>query len=139
VNVAWLLDTNVLSELMRSAPDDNVARFVSGLERPCVSAAAFHELFFAAGLLPEGVRRARLTRQIEALRGRFEKRTIAIDAEVASLSGRLRSNVKRSGRDLTPLDALIAACAMRVSARLATRNVKDFALLDLEVFNPWTA
>jgi hypothetical protein len=139
VNAAWLLDTNVLSELMRPNPHDNVVRFVSGLERPCVSAVAFHELFFGAGLLPEGARRATLTRQIEALRARFEKRTVAIDAEVGSLSGWLRARAKRSGRDLTPLDALIAACAMRASARLATRNVKDFESLDLDVVNPWTA
>jgi hypothetical protein len=139
VSGAWLLDTNVVSELMRPQPDVNVAHFVSGLERPYVSAVAFHELFFGAGLLPEGARRARLMRQIESLRARFEKRTVAIDAEIASLSGRLRSHVKRGGRDMTPIDALIAASAMRARARLATRNVKDFQLLDLELVNPWIA
>jgi len=139
VSSVCLLDTNVVSELMRAQPDANVARFVSGLERPYVSAVTFHELGFGAGLLPEGARRARLMRQIESLRARFERRTLAIDAEIASLSGRLRSQARRGGRDMSPIDALIAASAMGARARLATRNVKDFQLIDLELVNPWIA
>lgn len=135
----WLLDTNVLSELMRPRPDFNVELFVSSLARPFVSAAAFHELSYGVGLLPEGARRARVTGQIESLRIRFAKRTVAIDADVALLSGRLRSDIKRRGRDLTPMDALVAASAMRASAGLATRNIKDFQFLGLELANPWTS
>jgi hypothetical protein len=133
----WLLDTNVLSELMRPEPDANVELFVSGLARPFVSAAAFHELSYGVGLLPECARKARLTGQIESLRIHFAKRTVAINADVAMLSGRLRSDVKRRGRDLTPMDALVAASAMRASAGLATRNIKDFQFLGLELANPW--
>jgi toxin FitB len=133
----WLLDTNVLSELMRAVPNPRVSRFVAGLEQPYLSAVAFHELFFGAGVLPEGTRRAGLIRRIESLRARFGPRIVAIDAETASLSGRLRSNIQRRGRHLTPVDALIAASAMRVSRRLATRNLKDFQFLDLELVDPW--
>jgi predicted nucleic acid-binding protein len=139
VSREWLLDTNVLSELMRFEPDANVRRFVSGLERPFVSAAAFHELSYAADLLPDGARKARMTQQIEMLRVRFAKRTVSIDAEVASLSGRLRSRVGRRGHHMTPLDALVAASAMSASAGLATRNIKDFRLLDLDLTDPWAS
>jgi predicted nucleic acid-binding protein len=134
-----LLDTNVLSELMRLEPNVNVRRFVSGLEQPFISAAAFHELCYGADLLPDGARKAKMTRQIEMLRVRFAKRTVSIDAEVASLSGRLRSHIWRRGHHMTPLDALVAASAIRASAGLATRNIKDFRLLDLDVTDPWAS
>jgi toxin FitB len=133
-----LLDTNVLSELMRPMPDSEVSRFVSGIEKPFVSAAVFHELSYGVHLLPDGARRSRMLQQIEAFRQNFEECTVSVDAEVASLSGRLRAEVRQRGHEITPMDALIGACAMRISARLATRNVKDFVTLGLEMVNPWT-
>lgn len=135
---ATLLDTNVLSELMRPSPHPGVVRFVNELDNPFVSAAVFHELTYGAALLPDGRRKARVNGEISAFRARFEKRTVPVDAQVAILSGRLRADVKRGGFLLAPVDALIAASAITVSARLATRNVKDFRRLDLELVNPWT-
>ena len=135
---AMLLDTNVLSELMRPSPHPSVVRFVDELDNPFVSAAVFQELTYGMALLPDGRRKARMGGEISAFRARFETRTVPIDAEVASLSGRLRADMKLGGFELAPMDALIAASAISVSARLATRNVKDFRRLDLELVNPWT-
>ena len=75
--------------------------------------------------------------EINIFLARFETRTVAIDARVATLSGRLRADLKRAGLELAPMYALIAASAISISARLATRNVKDFRRLDLELVNPW--
>jgi len=135
---ATLLDTNVLSELMRPSPHPSVVRFVDELDNLFVSAAVFHELAYGAALLPDGRRKARMGGEINTFRARFETRTVAIDAQVATLSGRLRADLKRGGFELAPMDALIAASAISVAARLATRNVKDFQRLDLELVNPWT-
>ena len=135
---ATLLDTNVLSELMRPSPHPSVVRFVDELDNPFVSAAVFQELTYGMALLPDGRRKARMGGEISAFRARFERRTVPIDAQVASLSGRLRADMKLGGFELAPIDSLIAASAISVSARLATRNVKDFRRLDLDLVNPWT-
>jgi toxin FitB len=103
-----------------------------------VSAAVFQELTYGMALLPDGRRKPCMGGEISAFRARFETRTVSIDAEVANLSGRLRADIKLGGFELAPMDALIAASAISVSARLATRNVKDFRRLDLELVNPWT-
>ncbi len=133
-----LLDTNVVSELMRPEPDANVARFVAGLARPLISAALFHELSYGVHLLPDGARKMRMMRQIDAFRLRFMSCTVAIDAELAAFSGRLRAEVQSRGGELEPLDALIGASALSVSAVLATRNIKHFQKLELDLVNPWT-
>ncbi len=132
-----LLDTNVLSELMRPSPQPGVVRFVEQLDSPFVSAAVFQELAYGMALLPAGRRKARMSGEINIFLAQFETRTVAIDARVATLSGRLRADLKRAGLELAPMDALIAASAISISARLATRNVKDFRRLDLELVNPW--
>jgi predicted nucleic acid-binding protein len=135
---AILLDTNVLSELMRPSPEPRVARFVASLNNPLVSAAVFHELAFGMSRLPDGARKARMAAEISSYRTRFEKRIVDIDANVAELSGRLRAAAELGGFKLLPMDALIAASAVRASARLATRNVKDFRPLGIDLVNPWT-
>jgi predicted nucleic acid-binding protein len=132
-----LLDTNVLSELLRSVPTPEVLAFVDAQTNPLVSAAVFHELTYGVEMLPMGHRRARLSAGIQLFRRRFRDRTIAINAEIADVSGRLRAGAQRSGFSLKPLDALIAACAIAASARLATRNTKDFARLGIALVNPW--
>ena len=134
---SFLLDTNIVSELMRIEPNARVERFVAGIQRPLISAAVFHELAYGVLLLPDGARKFRMLRQIETFRARFSGCTIAIDAEVATLSGRLRAQVQLRGGELKPLDALIGASAMSVPAVLATRNIKDFVDLGVEIVNPW--
>lgn len=132
-----LLDTNVLSELMRHNPAREVVAFVEGQAEPLVSAAVFHELAFGVETLPVGARRERLASAIGAFRARFRERTIAIDAEIAEISGRLRARETQSGFELKPVDAMIAACAIAAPARLATRNIKHFARLGIPLVNPW--
>lgn len=133
-----MLDTNVLSELLRPGADRRVVAFIEDQEDPIVCAAAFHELIYGVELLPAGTKKARLNAGIETFRRRFHDRTIAIDAEIAEISGRLRAGETRSGFALQPIDALIAASAIAASARLATRNTKDFERLGIELVNPWT-
>jgi predicted nucleic acid-binding protein len=132
-----LLDTNVLSELMRPLPDPKVAAFVEGLVDPRVSAAVFHELIYGVEIMPEGSRKAQIAARVEEFQMRFGDRTIAIDAKVAGVSGRLRAAEKRSGFALKEMDALIAATALSHPARLATRNTRDFQRLGIELVNPW--
>ena len=133
-----MLDTNVLSELLRPTGEPKVVAFVNDLPDPIVSAAVFHELTYGVEILPAGNRKARLSAGLELFRRRFRDRTIAIDAEIADISGRLRAGATRSGFALKAMDALIAASAIAASARLATRNTKDFDRLGIQLVNPWT-
>jgi len=132
-----MLDTNVLSELLRPGAEPTVVAFIAAQAHPIVCAAVFHELSYGVELLPAGTKKARLSAGIETFRIRFRDRTIAMDAEIAEISGRLRAGETRSGFVLQPIDALIAASAIAASARLATPNTKDFERLGIELVNPW--
>ncbi len=131
------LDTNVLSEIMLAQPDAKVVRFVAELDDPLVSAAVFHELGYGVARLPEGKRKSRMTTEIDAFHRRYEKRIILINYEVARLSGELRALAQSLGRDLKPMDSLIGASAVYVGAKLATRNIKDFQSLGIDLVDPW--
>jgi len=132
-----LLDTNVLSEILSQRADESVVAFVESLDRPVISAVTFHELHYGVELMPKGLRRSRLSAGIAAFQERFKDRTIAVEGTVAALSGRLRADEQRAGFTLTPLDSLIAACALASSAMLATRNIKDFKRLGIQLIDPW--
>ena len=134
-----MLDTNVLSELLRPNGDARVRAFVETLENPLVSAIVFHELNYGVELMDAGVKRARLSAGIETFRRRYRSRTISVDAEIAEIAGRLRAGETRSGFMLDAPDALIAATAVSLSARLATRNIRHFARLALDLVDPWNA
>jgi predicted nucleic acid-binding protein len=137
-SVKTMLDTKVLAELLRPGADGRVIAYVASLADPIISAIAIHELVFGVGLLPDGQRKARLGARIDELRLRFEDRTVPIDGEVARIAGNLRAAEVRAGFALDGMDALIAACAIVSSARLATRNTKDFERMGLDLVNPWT-
>jgi toxin FitB len=132
-----LLDTNVLSELVRPQPDARVAAFVAGVESPLVSVLTLHELTYGAARSPDPVRRERLMAWIDTVRRRFVGRVVDVDADVAEIAGRLRATADLDGHPADPIDALIAASAMLRDAAVATRNVRHFASLGVELLDPW--
>ena len=134
---ATLLDTNVLSELLSPKGDPKVLAFVETLANPLVSVVVFHELAYGVEMMPSGIKRARLSAGIETFRNRFLARMVAIDIEIAEIAGRLRAGEARSGFALDAPDAFIAASALTVPARLATRNMRHFERLGIEVVTPW--
>jgi predicted nucleic acid-binding protein len=134
-----LLDTNVVSELLRPRPDFKVVAFVEGQSDLRVSAIVFHELSLGLSLMPEGRKKATLSAGIESFRLAFEGRVVAVDLSVAAIAGKLRAGEIQAGFEGDGIDALIGACAIVSSARLATRNTKDFLRMGVELVNPWTA
>jgi len=132
------LDTNVLSELMQPEPAASLVHFVADLDNPLVSAAVFHELAYGVARLPDGQRKVRMIAEIDEFHRRYRRRIIVVGCEVARISGKLRADAQSMGRDLKPMDALIAASAVFAGAKLATRNVKDFQPLGIDLVNPWT-
>jgi predicted nucleic acid-binding protein len=137
-----VLDTNVVSELMRQVPDDNVVRWVDqypyGEVFTTVVTAA--ELAFGVARLPEGRRKVVLTARVSALLTEdFEDQILPFDSVAAEHYAQIAAARESGGRPMTMADAQIAAICRRYAASLATRNIKDFADTGIEVLNPWEA
>lgn len=136
-----LLDTNVLSELMRPAPAPRVVRWLDSCSGKdvWVSAVTEAEILLGIRLLPAGRRRDGLA----DLAGRmfqedFSERCLPFDAAVAAAYAAIVSTRRRLGNPISVEDAQIAAIARVKGLALATRNVKDFQGIDgLTVIDPW--
>lgn len=137
--MAYLIDTNVISELTRPSPSAAVIAFFETTPDIFLSVIVFHELEFGVQTTADVTRRARLTSFALALRHQFSGRTIAVDLDVAATAGRLRAFEKSKGRSLSGLDALIAATAMVNDHTLVTRNTRNFETLSIRLLNPWEA
>lgn len=133
----FLLDTNVLSELVRARPDSRVVAFVKAQSDPLISALTIHEITYGAERAPDPARRVRLVAWVGQIRQTFAGRIIEVDADVAEQAGRLRAAAAAQGASTDPIDALIAACAVARAATVATRNVRDFAPYGVAISDPW--
>ncbi|MEO1725114.1 MAG: PIN domain-containing protein [Pseudomonadota bacterium] len=132
-----LLDTNVLSELMRPEPDAAVRSFVEGLPEVWLSVITVHELDYGINRLPEGARRERLANKLTELSETYADRIVLIDLRVAAIAARFRADGDRCGRRVHLADALIAACAHSVSAAVATRDLGGFETTGIALIDPW--
>ncbi len=138
--MSMLLDTNVVSELMRESPEPTVARWVSGhpVEDLFLSAVSEAELRYGAAILPMGRRRERLFFKIEAmLRDAFEDRVLPFDGDAARTYPHIAAARRSAGRPVASADCQIAAIAAARRMRLATRNVRDFEDMGIEIVDPW--
>jgi predicted nucleic acid-binding protein len=136
-----LLDTCVVSELVRPAPDPRVlAWFESAPEDGLfLSVLTLGELQRGADLLDERERRARVQTWIDGLARTFADRLLPVDDAVAVRWGRLTAEARRAGRTRPAVDSLLAATALRHDLTLATRNVVDFEGTGVRLVNPWEA
>ena len=137
-----LLDTNVLYELLRPSPDPAVESWVA--ERPAAelhfSAVGEAELRYGVAILPVGRRRDALALAIDAiLREDFEGRILPFDSAAAREYAEIASARRAAGRTVAPADCQIAAIARSRGMAMATRNVRDFEDIEVEVIDPWTA
>jgi toxin FitB len=139
--MSTLLDTNVLSELLRATPEPAVLAWFA--EQPAetlfVSAITQAEMMLGARLLPTGKRRAALESAVRAMFDEdFSGRTLPFDSAVVPAYVDIVSTRRTAGRPISQFDAQIAAIARHHGARLATRNLADFEGCGVVVVNPWT-
>lgn len=137
-----VLDTNVLSELMRATPNPAVERWVVNQVPTTVfvSAVTAAELYYGVALLPDGKRRAALKNAVDAmLMIDFSGRILPFDAAAAPVYAEITADRRAAGRPISQADAQIAAISRSRGARLATRNVVDFSDCGIEIVDPWTA
>lgn len=136
-----LIDTNVLSEVRRRAPDPNVLAWLDGLDedRAFISVASIAELRRSVALMDDGRRRAALAAWLaNDLPARFAGRILTIDSKIAERWGDLMAQAQKSGFALSAMDGFFAATALSNALLLATRNTKDFVGLGVPLFDPWT-
>ena len=135
-----LLDTNVLSELMKPAPELTVVQWLdaqldSQVFLPAITKA---EIELGIALLPNGKRKDTFTRLADALFDEFRDRILPFDAGAASCYANLVATTRKAGRTISVEDAQIAAITQANRLTLATRNTKDFEFIpDLLLINPW--
>ena len=133
----YLLDTNVVSELTKPSPDPQVVTFLRQQYDLWLSVVVVHELQFGVQEMPAGRRRDRVNALYRFFIDRHAGRLLPVDRMVAERAAQLRAQAHNAGRSLHLADALIAGTAIVHNLILATRNVRDFAVLDVEVVNPW--
>ena len=133
----YLLDTNVVSESCRAAPEPRVLEFLVRQEDLWLSSIVLHELQLGLHLMSQGRRRDVIRAQLLRVNDEFGDRVIAVGPAEARLAAQFRAQRQEAGRPLHLGDALIAGTAAAHDLILATRNAKDFAGLEVVVANPW--
>ena len=135
-----LLDTNVISELMKATPAPAVLAWMSrqppeGLFMSTISMA---EILFGIELLPKGKRRDGLLHEAEVTFARdFARRILPFDERAARMFGSIVAARRIQGRPIGIADGQIAAIARCHEAALATRDTSDFETCGLRLVNPW--
>lgn len=135
-----MLDTNVLSELVRPRPSTAVVDWVDGqdADQLVITSLTAAEIRAGVALLEKGRRQRDIERQIEKLLGdTFGGRVLPFDVEATPAYAWLVAVRRRSGRPIGAFDAQIAAICLRHAAPLATRNTDDFEGIGLPLINPW--
>jgi toxin FitB len=137
-----LLDTNVVSELIKVTPDGRVKTWLAGqlTSSLFIPAIVEAELRYGAAILPPGRRRENLIAMIEAiLTEDFSDRILPFDSVAAVAYAAIGAERRRMGRPISQLDAQIAAVARSRGAVLATRNGTDFENCGIDIINPWSS
>ena len=125
----FLLDTNCISELVRSKPEPLVLQWMEAADESLLhlSVLTLEEIRKRMAKLPQSRRRTHLETWLELeLQARFSGRILPIDAAVADRWGLLAADAKRAGKSLSTIDGLLAATAIHHNLTLVTRNLKDY-------------
>ena len=135
----YLLDTCVLSELVKIAPDRQVLNWIASMQGHdlCISAMTWGELQRGVARLPESKRRSDLLLWLQQLEINFENRILAFDQEVAEVWALMTAQASLRGKSISAFDSIIAATARRHGCRLVTRYVSEFAEAGVDVLSPW--
>ena len=136
----FLLDTNVISELVKPRPNASVTAWIDDTDESLLylSVLTFGEIRRGIATVPQSRRRATLEAWLDKdLRARFEGRILNIDQEVADRWGLLTAAARNSGIGLPVIDGLLAATALEHNLTLVTRDTGQIPSMGVAVFNPW--
>lgn len=136
-----ILDTNVLSALMRDAPDKSVLSWVDRQPHSSVWTSSVTVLEIQTGLevMPTGKKRVSLAEDFERLLDRIDHRVVAFDESAARFAAELIGSRRKKGRVGDLRDTMIAGIVLAHGATLATRNTAYFSDISATIVNPWNA
>jgi predicted nucleic acid-binding protein len=135
----YLLDTCVLSEMIKSTPDANVIQWFK-TRKPhelCISAMTWGELQRGVAKLPQSKRRSELTAWLNQLESGFEDRILSFDQKSSEIWAQMTLQAETKGKSMAAFDSIIAATARAFGCKMVTRNVRDFTQADIDLLNPW--
>jgi predicted nucleic acid-binding protein len=136
----FLLDTNCISELVRSRPEPRVLEWMEAADESLLylSVLTLGEIRKGVAVVSQGKRRTHLETWLELdLQARFSGRILSIDAPIADRWGLLAAEAKRKGKTLSAVDGLLAATALHHNLTIVSRNVSDFTNTHVPILNPW--
>lgn len=132
----FLLDTNVISEMVKPKPHSGVMKWIGDTDESLLyfSVVTLGEIRKGIASRSDAVRNARLESWLHELLSRFSERILPVDLAVADRWGRLAD----TSQALRVIDSLLAATALHYNLTLVTRNVGDVQGTGVDLFNPWT-
>jgi len=137
--MSYLVDTNVISEIVTRRPEQRVVSFLRG-KSFLLSSLVFAELTYGAYQLNDTREdRKKYITFIKNLKEHYRDMIVPVSLEIAELSGKLRASEKKRGRVLSFADAVMAASALQTGTALVTRNIKDFENLNIPLVNPFSS
>jgi|SRR5271157_3651697 len=136
-----ILDSNVVSELMRPRPEKKVIAWLDRQPRALIwtTSITVFEVRFGLQTMPAGKWREAYTQAFNHLLERIENRIAAFDTEAAQHASDLMASRKNQGRPRESRDTMIAGIVLTHHATLATRNVRDFSDISASLVDPWAA
>ena len=134
-----ILDTNVVSELMRQEPAPQVASWVRDRDRRELrtTVITLAEVWYGIARLPDGRRKQILLAAAGDIFSAFRDQVLPVDSVAAEHYATIACSRERAGRPIAGFDALIAAVCRSQGAALATRNASDFDGTGIELIDPW--
>ena len=135
----FILDTNILSEMMRLSRVPEVAAWMEGQDEGLLFATAIShaEIFSGLAVMADGRRRRDLEKTAHAMFEEFEGRVLPFDTDAATAYAELYAMRRQAGRPAAPLDLMIASIARSHGASMVTRDVGGFEGCGLALINPW--
>lgn len=137
--MSWLLDTNIISEVVKKEPNLKVLAWLSSKKEAdlYLSTITIAEIQRGKDRLPPSRRKTSYDEFLMGLIQTYQKNILPIDIAVAQEWGFLMATAESTGRKMSVADGFIAATAAAFSLQLVTRNVSDFKHTGVSLFNPW--
>jgi predicted nucleic acid-binding protein len=135
-----ILDTNVISEILRPEPGESVASWFNSQQRRQLftTSVTQAEILYGLALLPRGARREKLLAAAQLIfEEELENHVLPFGSEAAGIFAEIGAARRSSGRPISQFDAMIAGIARLHDAKIATRNISDFDDCGIQLINPW--